>query len=481
MKGNKDTRTRTLSNLIWRFAERCGAQSVAFIVSIILARLLDPSDYGVIALITVFTSILQVFVDSGLGNALIQKKDADDLDFSTVFYTNVVFCLVLYGIAFFGAPLVAKFYNDISLTSVIRVLSLTLLISGVKNVQQAYVSRKLIFKKFFFATLIGTIGAAVIGIAMAYYGFGVWALVAQQVFNTLIDTIVLWLTIDWRPKKMFSFARLKGLFAYGWKLLVSSLIATIYNDIRQLIIGKVYSSEDLAYYNKGKQLPNVAVVNINASIDSVLLPVMSDNQDDKTRVKELTRRSIKVSSYFMWPIMFGIMAVGEPLIHLLLTDKWLPCLPYLYVFCFVSGMMPIHTANLNAIKAMGRSDLYLKMEIIKKSVGILIILVAMKISVLALGISAAVYTMFAGVVNAFPNKKLLGYSYLEQMKDILPAFLLSATMAVIVYILPLPEMHTILVLLISACAGAAIYILGSIVFKFESYKYILDMVQKLLK
>ena len=208
----EDIKQNVFSNVIWRFAERCGAQMVQFIVSIVLARLLLPEDYGVIALITVFTTILQVFVDSGLGNALIQKKDADDIDFSTVFYTNIIFCIILYVIIFFCAPIIANFYNNYSLILLIRVLSITILISGIKNVQQAYVSRNLMFKKFFWSTIGGTIVAAIVGILMALNGFGVWALIAQQLTNVTIDTIILWITVKWRPKLQFSFERLKKLF-----------------------------------------------------------------------------------------------------------------------------------------------------------------------------------------------------------------------------------------------------------------------------
>ena len=224
MSENLDVKTKTITNMIWRFAERCGAQGVSFIVSIVLARILIPEDYGMISLVTVFTTIMQVFVDGGLGNALIQKKDADDLDFSSVFYCNLVVCSILYLVISFAAPYIAAFYKLNNLTPIVRVLGLTIVISGVKGVQQAYVSKKLIFKRFFFATLGGTVGAAVLGIFLACNGFGVWALVAQQIFNTLVDTIILWFTVKWRPKKMFSWNRLKNLYSYGWKLLASNLI-----------------------------------------------------------------------------------------------------------------------------------------------------------------------------------------------------------------------------------------------------------------
>ena len=260
MTGNKNT---TIKNFIWRFAERCGAQLVTFIVSIVLARLLAPEDYGTIALVTVFTTILQVFVDSGLGTALIQKKDADDLDFSSVFYFNFFMCIVLYIGMFLAAPIIAGFYGDSSLIPIIRVISLTIVISGVKGIQQSYVSRNMLFKRFFFATLGGTIFSAFLGIGLAYAGFGVWAIVAQQLSNTAIDTLILWITVKWRPQKMFSWNRLKGLLSFGWKLLVSSLLDTVYNNLRNLIIGKFYSSADLAYYNQGDKFPKLIVTNIN--------------------------------------------------------------------------------------------------------------------------------------------------------------------------------------------------------------------------
>ena len=227
------------SNFIWRLAERCGAQLVTFIVSIVLARILTPEDYGTIALVTVFTTILQVFVDSGLGTALIQKKDADDLDFSSVFFFNFAMCLILYLGMFIVAPYIALFYNNASLTPVVRVISLTIVISGVKGIQQAYVSRHMMFKRFFFSTIGGTIISALLGITLAYAGFGVWALVAQQLSNTAIDTLILWLTVKWRPKLMFSWTRLRGLLKFGWKLLVSALLDTCYNNLRHLIIGKM--------------------------------------------------------------------------------------------------------------------------------------------------------------------------------------------------------------------------------------------------
>lgn len=464
-----------LSNLIWRFAERIGAQLVAFIVSVVLARILEPSAYGTVALVTVFTTILQVFVDGGLGNALIQKKEVDSIDFSTVFYTNIAFCTVLYIMLFFVSPIIAKFYGDLSIASYMRVLGLTVLISGIKNVQQAYVSRHLLFKRFFFSTLCGTITAGVIGVIMALQGFGVWALVAQQVINLAIDTTILWITVKWRPQLTFSLERLKVLFSYGWKLLASSLIDTIYTNVRQLLIGKLYSSEDLAQYNRGRQFPNLIVNNINASIDSVLLPVMSREQDSEARLKEMTRKSIKVSTYVMAPLMMGLAFAGESVVGLILTDKWLSSVLYMRIFCIGFLFQPIHTANLNAIKAVGRSNLFLKMEIWKKMVGIILLLMTMFISVKAMAYSMLVNQFACQLINAWPNKKILKYGYYEQLKDILPSLTLAIIMGICIYPIQFLNLSYFAILCIQIPLGIAIYIIGSVLFKIDSFQYILGI------
>ena len=469
------------TNFFWRFFERCGAQLVSFVVSIILARLLDPSVYGEIALITVFTCILQVFIDSGMGSALIQKKNADDLDFSSVFYFNIAMCLALYGVMFIAAPFIAEFYHLPHLTPVIRVLSLTLVISGVRSIQQSYVSKKMIFKKFFFATLGSTLCSAIVGIAMAYMGYGVWALVGQQLTNTALGTIILWITVQWRPKFIFSLQRLKGLFSYGWKLLISALLDVGYGQLRQLIIGRIYTAKDLAFYNQGHHFPNVIISNINTSIDSVLLPAMSAEQDDKNRIRAMTRRAISISTYIMMPMMMGLAVCAEPTVRLILTEKWLPCVPFLRCFCFTYAFWPVHTANLNAIKALGRSDLFLKLEILKKIVGLTAVLITMNISVMAMAYSMFVTSILSQIINSWPNKKLLNYNYLAQLKDMMPQILLSLTMGAIVYSIQFAGLNDVATLAIQIVTGAVVYTLLSKIFKIESFIYISNAVNKIIK
>ena len=470
-----------LSNFIWRFFERIGAQLVGAIVSIVLARILLPSEYGVVALMNVFITILAVFVEGGFSSALIQKKDADDTDFSSVFYMQMGLCIGLYIILFFVSPLIANFYNQPDMKTMMKVLGLTLIIAGVKNIQIAYVSRHMMFRKFFFATLGGTIGAAVVGIGMAIAGCGAWALVGQSLFNNTVDTIILWVTVEWRPKRCFSISRVKELFSYGWKLLVSALLDTGYNNLRSLVIGKIYSSSDLAYFDQGNKWPFLVISNVNTSIDSVLLPSMSSAQDNKVRVKNMTRRAIKMSTYIMAPLLMGLAFCGEPVVKILLTEKWLPCVPFMRIFCITYMFYPIHTANLNAIKAMGRSDLFLKLEIIKKAYGILLLIISAPISVMAMGYSLLVSSVLSQIVNTWPNKKLLDYSYLEQLKDIAPGILLAVFMGACVYWLKFLPLNSGMILIIQILLVALIYLGGSYIFKMESYVYICDLIKGYIK
>ena len=472
---------KVMSNFIWRFAERCGAQVVSLIVSVVLARILSPDDYGTVALVTVFTTILQVFVDSGLGVALIQKKDADDLDFSSVFYFNLLVCVALYTGMFVCAPVIAEFYGRSELVKIVRVISLTILISGVKNIQQAYVSRNMLFKKFFWATIGGTVFSAVLGITMAYSGFGVWSLVAQSLSNTFIDTVILWVTVRWRPRMAFSWKRLKGLLSYGWKLLASALLDTGYSNLRNLIIGKMYSSADLAYYTQGDKLPLVLVNNINTSIDSVLLPSMSQAQDNKERVKAMTRKSITISIYIMAPLMIGLAVCSPALVKLIFTEKWLPCVFYLRIFCVTYIFYPVHTANLNALRAIGRSDLFLKLEIEKKLVGFGLLFCTMWFGVDAMAYSLLVSTLTSMLINCSPNKKILSYSFREQMKDIFPSLAIACFMGGIVLIESLILIPTFALLVLQVTTGVVAYAALSKAFHLKEFEFLVGVLRNTLQ
>ena len=477
MENEANSKIKVLSGLAWRFAERCGAQGVSFIVSIVLARILSPSDYGLIGLITVFISIATVFAQSGLGQALVQRKNIDNTEFSTVFHFSLVFSIVLYVILFLCSPIIAHFYNEPLLINIIRVLGLTVIIGAVNSVQQAYVQKTMQFKRFFYSTLIGTIVSAIVGIIMAYTGFGVWALVGQQISNQVVNTIVLWFTVKWRPAFVFSINRAKRLFSFGWKLLCSSLIDTIYNNIYSLIIGKFYSAADLGYYNRGKQFPVLIVTNINDSISSVVYPMMAKLQDESDYLKRFVRRSIVTSTFLIFPAMAGLAAIAQPLVRLILTDKWLPAVPFIYFCCFTYAFWPVHTANLQAIKALGRSDIFLRLEIIKKVVGIIVLLITLPMGLIPMMWGTCFTTIIGSVLNASPNKKLLGYSYLEQIKDIAPSMALSLVMLAIILPVTMLNIPSILQIVIQIIVGVIVYFGLAKLFKLECFDYVLYTVK----
>lgn len=472
-----DIRKKVLSGFMWRFLERIGAQGVSFIVSLVLARLLTPEDYGQVALITVFVTILNTFATSGIGTALIQKKNADDKDYSTVFYFNIIFSIILYLVLFSCAPIIADFYNDLTLIPIIRVLGISIIISSINNVQQSYVSKTMQFRRFFYSTLIGTVVSGIVGVIMAYQNWGTWAIVAQQLSNQFVNTSVLWFTVRWRPKKLFSFYRLKVLYSFGWKLLVSGLFDTVYTNIYSLVIGKFYDANTLGLYNKGVQFPNLIINNINGPIQSVLLPAMSYEQDNKERIKDMVRRSITTSTYLIFPIMAGMAAVAKPMVTILLTEKWVACVPFIQISCITMAFYPIHTANLQAINAMGRSDIFLKLEIIKKIIGISLLVIGIPFGVYTMVWLRALSSLISTFINAFPNRKLLNYSYLEQVKDMLPAIVLSVIMAIVVMGIELLELNDFLTIFIQVIVGAVAYVGISKILRVESFTYILNIVK----
>lgn len=472
---NSSIKYKIALGLFWKFAERIGSQIITFILSILLARILSPNDYGTIGILLVFITIADVFVNAGFGNALIQKKNADDLDFSSVFYFSFIFSVFVYIIIYFSAPAIAIFYSMPILENTLQVLALRIPIAAINCVQQAYVSRNMQFKKFFYSTLNGTLGSAVIGITMAYSGYGIWALVGQYLSNAIINTIVLFIIIEWRPKLIFSVQRVKNLFDYGWKLLLSGLIDTGYRSLNSLLIGKIYTPSDLAFFDTGKKFPMTIVTNINSSISSVLFPALAFEQDNLKQVKEHTRRAIQISSYVMWPIMLGMAACADNIVKIVLTDKWLPAVPYLQIACITYGLWPIHTANLQAINAMGRSDIFLKLEIIKKVIGIIALVISLQYGVLAIALSEIVTGVIGTFINAYPNGYLLKYTYLEQIKDILPGFLLSMIMGMVIIYAGEFCADIYFNLFVKIIFGIVFYILFSKLFKVDSFEYILGL------
>ncbi len=466
------SKKHVISNLIWKLFERVGSQGIAFIVSIVLARLLTPEEYGIIALITVFISVANIIIQSGMNTALIQKKQVTEGDFSSVFFLSIIMAAIIYIILYLTAPLIAGFYNMNELTWVLRVLSLILFPGAFNSIQVAYISKRLEFKKLFYSSMGAVVISGGIGIGMAYVGAGVWSLVGQQLINQVTITIILLFVARWRPKAVFSLWRVRELFAFGWKLLCSNLIDTIYQNLYNLVIGKLYNKNLLGLYNQGSQYPKFIVSNINGAIQSVMLPVFSEKQDDLQSLKNMLRRSIMTSAFLIFPMMLGLAAIAEPLVYVLLTEKWKGAIVYLQISCITYAFWPIHAANLQAINAIGRSDIFLVLEIIKKIVGVLVLIACIPYGVTAMVAGQAVVSFLATLINAFPNKKLLHYSYFEQMKDFGAVGIISVIMAGIVYLTTLLAFPNGIKVVVGIAVGIIVYVLLCILTKNESYYYV---------
>ena len=480
---NESIKKKTVSGMLWKLGENGLSQIVNFVISIVLARMLLPEDYGIIALVTIFITICDKLIVSGLATSLIQKKEADNKDFSTIFFFSLVVSVVLYGVLFLSAPLIADFfeaYNRELLIRVIRVMGLQLIILAVNSVQSAYVSRTMQFRRFFWSTLGGTLLSAVVGIWMAYAGFGVWALVAQYLVKMLGSTLVLWFTVRWRPNWQFSFERFKGLYSYGWKIFAASMIKVLYNDLRSIVIGKFFSSAQLAFYNKGQSFPQLVETNVTGTIDSVFFPAIAKKQSSKEEMLSMLRRTVKVSAFILMPLLTGLAAVAAPLVEVLLTEKWLPCAFFVQILSFSFLLSPVEIENLQAIKAIGRSDLVLKLEIIKKAVGVLLLIAAIPLGVEAIAVSLLIGNVFAAVVNGYPNRRLIGYSYRKQLADVLPSILMSAVMYAAIFAVSFVKLPALVLLALEIVVGVAVYLFLSILTKNENFHYLLAMLKGML-
>lgn len=477
MKSKSPKTSKTISEaFFWKFAERIGVNGTQFILQIILARLLTPNNYGMLSIMIIFITLANVFIQRGFSTALIQNKNVTEDDYSSVLWVSLFISAVAYGLFFFSAPLISSFYKMPNLTLPFRVLLLVLFPGAINSVQIAKVSKEMNFKIIFLGNFFGILISSVVGIVLALYGLGVWALVTQTILNITISCLVMHSIIDLRFKLVFNKKRVTVLFSFGWKLLVSSLIDTLYQDLSSLVIGKKYSSSTLGYYDRGKQFPQAIISIINTTVQTVLLPAMSKEQDNVKKVKDMVRKSITLSSYLIFPMMAILAGISFPLISLLLTNKWLPSVPFLQINCFVFAFWPIHSCNLQALNAMGRSDIYLKLEVIKKCYGIFALIIAIFLfeSPLAIAATGMVTTVVSCFVNAAPNKKIIGYSYSEQMKDISPQFVLSLIIFILEMLLSALNTSLVNIIIIQIFSGIVVYIIVSKLAKFPGLKLVVS-------
>ncbi len=463
-----------IGGLFWKFGERVMSQGVSFLISLVLARLLSPDDYGIIAIVTVFINLAAVFISSGFATALIQKKDATSADFSTMFYCSLVASVIIYLVLFLVAPFVANFYSNPLLTQILRVFSLQIPLSVFYSVQTAYVSRNMLFRKAFVASTIAAVISGIIGIILAFIGFGVWALVAQSIIAVIVNSLVLGVALPWRLELTFSAKSAKAMMNYGSKILAADLSGTFFAEVRSLIIGKAYTSADLAFYNKGQQLPALITNNLSNSVMTVMFPAFANESDNFEAVKQMSRRSMQVLSFVMFPCMFGLAAVMEPLIIFLYTEKWAPCIPYAQILSIglcvgILGIIP-----LQILKAIGRSDVVLGLEIWKKPVYVILLIISVNINVFAIAVAMTFYDFYGVFINMLQAKKHIGYKLREQAADLFPAFALSVVMAVVVLIIPTLN-SLLLTLIVKVLAGVIIYVGGSVIFKPSAFSYLKDV------
>lgn len=478
MKSKKTGSEGIMSNMAWRLGEKWGCQFVSFVVTIIIARILEPAAYGPVAIVNAFISIFNVFVDSGLGNSLIQNKDADDADFSTAFFANTFICSLVYFVLFVSSSFIATYYKMPILKPLLRVSGITLLVSGLKNVQEAYVSKKLMFKKFFFASLFGTVGAGVIGVWMALRGYGVWSLVISHVFDVVCDTIFIWFSISWHPTFTFSFEKLKKLYSYGWKLFASAILNKLYKKAYQLVIGKIYTSTDLAYYDKGETISNKITNSIDSMINSVLFPVLAKEQENENKLREISKRTMQVNFFVMTPLLIGLAAVSKTMVSVLLTDKWLPAVPFIQIYCLINVTRPIHTTNLTIIKSVGRSDLFLKLEIYKKIVEFGILFLTIKSGPLIMAYGLLMCDIISIFINGFNSKELIDYSIIRQLIDLSPTLICGVLMGAIVLMMNNLQLNGVLLLGLQIIAGAIVYIMIAFILRNDILLFLLKSIKK---
>lgn len=469
-----------MKSFFWKFLERTSVQLVGFLVTVILARLLTPNEYGIISLITVFIAIADVIIDGGLNTALIQKKDSDNTDFSTIFFFSLGLAVIMYGIFYLAAPAIARFYDRVELVPIIRVLSFGFIFYAFNSIQRAFVSRHMLFRQLFLSSLVAVAVSGAIGVAMAFKGYGVWALVAQNLSNQFLICLVMWFSVKWRPIWVFSKERFRGLFGYGWKIMGTNLITGIFVQVRKLLIGKFYKPETLAFYEKGGQIPDLLMSNIFTSVQTILFPSLSEVQDDRLRVKNMMRRSTKMVCFFVYPMMVGLIVVAKPLVITLFTEKWLPVVPFLQILCIANFFRPITISNAEAIKALGYSSITLKLEIIKKIIDVAILVASLSISVYAIVWGIVLYNFLCIFINLYPNIKLLNYKIHEQILDATPTLILSLVMGFAIYWLKFLPWSAPAVLVVQILCGIAVYFLVCLLFKEESFVYLADFIKSKL-
>ncbi len=467
---------KAASGMIWKLLEKISAQGMSLIIQLVLARLLLPEEYGLIGLLTIFITISDVFILQGLTTALIQKKDADDIDFSSVFFANIAVSLVLYGILCLIAPVVASFYKQSRLAVIMRVLSLNVVIGAIPAVHNAILSRQLDFRKSFFRNISNVMTQGAVGITLALLGSGAWAMVFSRLAGTLVGAVVLCATVKWKPVKAFNMERVKRLFSYSSKVLTTNLLNTVFNNIHSLVIGRAYSATDVGYYQRGQQIPQSMMSAVDGSLSEVLYPTFSKCQNDLVLLKNAVRKSVSTSMYVVLPMLMGLLAVSEPLTLVLLTEKWLPSVPFMQLSCVVCMFWPL-AHRTHALNALGKSGVTLKLSLISKATTLIAIFLCLRAGIYALMLGTICASCISVIISSHYVKKYIGYTVKELLCDVLPPLLLSLAMCGCVLVVGLLKLPTIVILVLQVVTGVAVYAGLSVAFRLEAFSWMLNMLK----
>lgn len=472
-------RNKTVSGLLWKFSEKIVTQFISVLIQIILARILLPEDYGIIALITVFIALSDVFILQGFTTALIQKKEADDIDFSSVFFANLIIASLLYTFLYISSDRLALFYDNPILSPITKVLSLNIIFGAFSAVHNAYLSKKLDFKKSFYRKLSYIVSYGLVGIILAYSGLGVWALVYARVSGTFLGSLVLWISVPWKPQLTFSISRLKQLFKYSSKILGSNLFTQFFYHLNSLLIGKFHPTADLGYYQKGRQIPELVMGAIDGTISEVMYPTFSNLQNNVNTLKSSLRRSLKTSYYLVLPILVFLFIISEPLTILLLTEKWINSVPIMKMTCVVCMFWPM-SLRMHALNALGKSEITFKLSIVQHMIGLLFLCLTVKHGILIIMQGTIITSVIIILISSFFVKKFINYSLSEMFFDILPNILLCLPMALIVYLISLIKLPLFIQLVLQTILAIITYLMVSKFSKNDNLQYLLGIVRSLV-
>ena len=474
-------KAKVISSLIYKFIERFSVKGIGLVISVVMARLLAPEVFGQIAILNVFIGLSQTLVESGLNTALVQSPEVSERDYSTVFYISMAISVALIALLCACAPLIAEFYESPEIVAPLRFYSLSMLFMALSSILSAKIQRELRFKQQLRCSLAATLISGAAGILMAQRGAGLWALIVYYFAHSLVFCAAMFIEIRWLPRSRFSMQSAKRLYAFGFRMLASSMLTTLYNNIRPLIIGKKFSTADLGYYDKGSQFSTIISVNIDSAVQSVMFPVFSTLQDDSGKIRAAMRRAMSVSAMVIFPVMLGFAAVAEPLVRLLLTDKWLPSVFFIQVLCVGEMQVPLTSSNLVVLKSLGKSEIYMRQELVRRAAMLIVLAVSVfgfrSVEAIACGFTLSAW--IDALITSRPLKKLIGYGFLDELRDVWKNMIAALLMAGAVYAMNALALPLIAKLALQVLTGAAVYVLLCWALRAESFLYTLNMLKKM--